>query len=107
MSSWHGGGPDDGGCFQQVMTVDLTVKEALDQGLLSQITEHTEGCSDQRTLFNDRKLADWDGYARCPRCFLLHARDAKHNGLLLASNLKLRVAVQIKQASYFDNIIWD
>lgn len=48
-----------------------------------------------------------DDYANCPRCFLLRARDDQGNGLLRASKLRLRVIVQIKKASFFDNIIWD
>lgn len=107
MSSWHGGGPDDQGRFQQVFQIELTVQEALDQGLLSQIIDHTGWCDDHRPMLNNDRLSDMDCYARCPRCFLLNARDDKRNGLLKASKLKLRTVVQIKQASYFDNIIWD
>lgn len=111
MNTWRPYGGDDRGDFKQCADIEVTVKEALDQGLLSQITEHTAGCSDQRPRTRDlgsgRRLIDMDNHANCPRCFLLQARDGDRNGLLLASKLKLRVVVQIKQASYLDNIIWD
>ena len=112
MTTWQTYGGEDRGKYRQSASIELTVKEALDQGLLSQITEHSSSdCSDHKPLTLEfgrgPRLIDMDNYANCPRCFLLRARDDDRNGLLLASKLKLRVVVQIKQASYLDNIVWD
>jgi hypothetical protein len=112
MTSWSTYGDKDRGPYQQSWAVEMTVQEALDQSLLGQVIEHsTSGCSDDKVLTMEfgrgPRLVDMDDYANCPRCFLLQARDDRPNGLMRVSKLRLRVVVQIKKATFFNNIIWD
>ena len=106
MTAWAGswGNPETG--FTQVQAIEMKVERALDQGLLSQILDHTGRCTDQSPMPVGMRFTDADGFARCPRRFLLQARDDKF-GSLRASTLKLRVIVQIKQYSVLDGIVWD
>lgn len=110
MTTWTNRWGQNEGDFQQVATVEMKVKDALEQGLLDQITDHTEGCSDDNMRqrgFGRNGIIGSDDYVRCPRCALLLASQPTASGYLLDSPLKLRVIAQIKHRSAFDYIRWD
>lgn len=98
------------GSFQLVGSVDVKVGDALKQGLLDQITDHVGDCSDSNLRQRNGRpddLVDMNDYVRCPRCALVSALRPNATGYLLNSTLKLRVIVQIKHRSAFDDICWD
>jgi hypothetical protein len=100
----------DEGDFHQVATVEMRVKDALELGLLDQITDHVEDCSDSNPRqrgYSRNGLIDSADYVRCPRCALLLASQSTATGYLLDSPLRLRVIAQIKHRSPFDYINWD
>jgi hypothetical protein len=98
------------GDFLQVASVEVKVKDALEQGLLDQITDHVGDCSDSNPRERGKLTAMGMGsqdVSRCPRCTLLFASTPQASGYLLDSPLKLRVIVQIKHMTPFDYIRWD
>ncbi len=99
------------GEFHQVSSLEMTVKEALEQGVLDQIPDHIGDCSDDnlrpRGKLTSQAYIGPQDLVRCPRCMLLLCSQPTASGIMLNSKLKLRVVVQIEHDSVFNHIRWD